>query len=103
MGPAPAELSSLFFDRTPGTPFYSPVGCPECNGTGYRGLVGVFELFEPDEMMSQAIGEGVPVEELRKIALESALRGSYSINVARTLQVLVEFKLANVRAGARGR
>ncbi len=69
MGPAPAELSSLFFDRTPRTPFYSPVGCPECNGTGYRGLVGVFELFEPDETMSQAIGEGVPVEELRKSAL----------------------------------
>jgi TonB family protein len=32
-------------------------------------------------------------EELRAAALESALKGSYSINVARTLQVLVDFKL----------
>ncbi|PYS43279.1 MAG: hypothetical protein DMG14_01380, partial [Acidobacteria bacterium] len=37
-------------------------------------------------------------EELRRAALESALRGSYSINVARTLQVLVGFRLANARA-----
>ena len=34
-------------------------------------------------------------EELRQAALESAIRGRYSINVARTLQVLVEFRLAN--------
>jgi TonB family protein len=32
-------------------------------------------------------------EELRRAALESALRGPYSINVARTLQVVVEFHL----------
>jgi TonB family protein len=32
-------------------------------------------------------------EELRAAALESAVRGNYSINVARTLQVLVDFKL----------
>jgi TonB family protein len=36
-------------------------------------------------------------EELRRAALESALKGSYSISVARTLQVLVDFKLANAR------
>jgi TonB family protein len=32
-------------------------------------------------------------EELRAAALESALKGVYSINVARTLQVLVDFRL----------
>jgi len=37
-------------------------------------------------------------EELRQAALESALRGNYSINVARSLQVLVDFKLTSARA-----
>ena len=32
-------------------------------------------------------------EELRKAGLESALRGKYNINVARTLQVIIDFKL----------
>jgi type II secretory ATPase GspE/PulE/Tfp pilus assembly ATPase PilB-like protein len=45
------------------------VGCGACDGTGYRGLIGVFELFEPTESVTQAIGAGVPVEELRRIAL----------------------------------
>jgi TonB family protein len=36
-------------------------------------------------------------EELRQTALESALISRYSINTARTLQVLVDFRLANAR------
>ena len=68
-GPVPAGIVPLFFERTPRNPFQGPVGCEECGGTGYRGLVGVFELFEPTEAVTQAIGAGVPVEELRRIAL----------------------------------
>jgi type II secretory ATPase GspE/PulE/Tfp pilus assembly ATPase PilB-like protein len=68
-GPAPASLSPLFFANPPKNPFYSAAGCAECGGTGYRGLIGVFELFEPNDTVTQAIGAGVPVEELRRIAL----------------------------------
>jgi len=67
-GAAPAALTSLYFDRTPRTLFHSPGKCDQCSGTGYRGLIGVFELFEPDAAAEQAIGAGVPVEELRRIA-----------------------------------
>jgi len=42
-------------------------------------------------------------DELRASALESALRANYSVSIARTLQVLVDFRLANARAvGQRG-
>jgi protein TonB len=41
-------------------------------------------------------------EELRQAALESAIRRNYSINVARTLQVLVEFRLADAPRYAGG-
>jgi type II secretory ATPase GspE/PulE/Tfp pilus assembly ATPase PilB-like protein len=68
-GPAPAALVPLFFDGVPATPFWSALGCASCGGSGYRGLVGVFELFEPGETAAQAIAAGVPVEELRRIAL----------------------------------
>ncbi len=67
-GPAASALTSLYFERTPRTPFYSPGSCEACSGTGYRGMIGVFELYEPDSIAMQAIGAGVPVEELRRIA-----------------------------------
>ncbi|MBI2149897.1 MAG: TonB family protein [Acidobacteria bacterium] len=43
-------------------------------------------------------------DELRRAGLESALRGSYNIDVARTLQVVVDFKLppGGVVGGVRG-
>ena len=67
-GPAASALTSLYFERTPRTPFYSPGSCEACSGTGYRGMIRVFELYEPDSTAVQAIGAGVPVEELRRIA-----------------------------------
>lgn len=30
-------------------------GCPKCNGTGYRGRTGVYELLEIDEAMAEAL------------------------------------------------
>jgi general secretion pathway protein E len=67
-GPARSDLTSLYFERTPRNLFYSPGNCEQCSGTGYRGLIGVFELFEPDPAAAQAMGAGAPVEELRRIA-----------------------------------
>lgn len=66
---APDPLTSLYFEKTPTTPFFTARGCDRCEGTGFRGLVGVYELFEPSDEVTQAIGSGVPVEEIRKRAL----------------------------------
>ena len=83
---------------------------PPQNGPGY--VVNIQPLRYPPEAAQKKIEGTVAVEltfnasgnivdsrvlsgpeELRAAALESAVRGNYSINVARTLQVLVEFKL----------
>lgn len=49
-------------------------GCPTCNGTGYRGRVGIFELFAVNEEMQQMIYEGRSVVELRAKAREAGMR-----------------------------
>jgi general secretion pathway protein E len=40
----------------------TPTGCPACNGTGYRGRTGIFELLVFDTQVREAIlagkGEG---------------------------------------------
>ena len=48
---------------------YGPVGCPECNGLGYKGRVGFFELLEVTDDVAQAISAEVPEDQLRKIAV----------------------------------
>lgn len=39
------------------TTIYEPVGCPNCNGTGYRGRVGIFEIVTLDDEAKQIIAQ----------------------------------------------
>jgi general secretion pathway protein E len=39
---------------------YAPVGCAQCNGTGYRGRTGVYELLVVDEALRELIHRGAP-------------------------------------------
>ncbi|HEX7898026.1 MAG TPA: GspE/PulE family protein [Planctomycetota bacterium] len=77
--PADARLAARYYADVPATPFYRGTGCERCDGTGYRGLVGAFELFRPDAAARAALAAGRPVEEIRRrvegpTLLEDALR-----------------------------
>jgi len=49
--------------------FYKPKGCPFCRG-GYKGRIALFEILIPTEPFWQAVFEGRPLGEIRKIAVE---------------------------------
>jgi type II secretory ATPase GspE/PulE/Tfp pilus assembly ATPase PilB-like protein len=61
-------LLRRFTDRKLGGRFARGKGCERCAGTGYFGLVGVYELFEPDLELADAIASGEPVGRLRRRA-----------------------------------
>jgi type IV pilus assembly protein PilB len=48
--------------------FYRGRGCEECNQTGYRGRMAVYELLHVDEVMRSHVVEGVSSEKLRPLA-----------------------------------
>src|SRR3989338_148639 len=48
-------------------------GCPKCNGTGYKGRVGVYEVMEITETVQKAIVSHVPEDHLRKIAIKEGM------------------------------
>jgi len=52
---------------------YGPVGCPECNGVGYKGRVGFFELMEVTDEVATAISAEVSEDTLRKVAIQSGM------------------------------
>ena len=38
--------------------FYGPIGCEECNGLGYKGRVGVYEIMVVDDAIEKLILAG---------------------------------------------
>ena len=53
--------------------FWSGQGCNFCNGTGYSGRTGVFEVLAVDETMRKMISGGVSGQELRSQALSNGM------------------------------
>lgn len=57
--PAEAQSSvATLLGVAPGTVIYEAVGCPTCNGSGYRGRIGVFEAIQVDDMVRRLINDG---------------------------------------------
>jgi type IV pilus assembly protein PilB len=51
----------------------SPKGCARCAHTGYRGRVAAAEVMVVDEDIQRAIADGVPVENMTKLAVEAGM------------------------------
>lgn len=48
-------------------------GCPQCNATGYRGRLGVYELMVVTPEIQSAIKQGEDAPEIRRLALQAGL------------------------------
>ncbi|MXR69289.1 MSHA biogenesis protein MshE [Shewanella sp. JBTF-M18] len=55
-----AWLSSISSNDFSQAKFRIGTGCQSCNGSGYRGRIGVFEILELDEQMIEAMRSGNP-------------------------------------------
>ena len=53
---------------------YKAVGCPKCQGTGYRGRQGIFELVELNNEIRELAFAKAPTTELRKAAIASGMK-----------------------------
>jgi len=71
----PAELERQGFSKEeiPNLKIYGPKGCSNCNGTGYKGRVGLYELMEVTDEVSKAINAAVPEDQLRKLAIQEGM------------------------------
>jgi len=71
----PKELLAAGYEEEDleGLVTYGAVGCPECNGLGYKGRVGFFELLEVTDEVAKAIAAEVPEDQLYKVAVKEGL------------------------------
>ncbi|HEY6273069.1 MAG TPA: type IV-A pilus assembly ATPase PilB [Terriglobales bacterium] len=68
-------------------------GCPVCNGTGYKGRAGLYEVMEVDDEMRELILIGASAVELKKKAIEHGmmtLRRSGLVKIADGVTTLEE-------------
>jgi type IV pilus assembly protein PilB len=53
---------------------YKGKGCSKCQGTGYKGRLGIFELIELNNEIRELAFSRAPTTELRKCAKASGMR-----------------------------
>ncbi len=70
------EMRALHLDasRIAEASIYNPVGCEKCRGNGYRGRMGIFELFQIDDEVRSMINGGLTTGQLRRRARELGMR-----------------------------
>lgn len=61
-------------------------GCDLCRGTGFRGRVGVYEIFEVDEDIRRLIIARAPSSEIKKLASEKGMRTLRDMAIEKILQ-----------------
>lgn len=53
---------------------YKGIGCPFCNGTGYSGRIGVYEIMEISREVRHAIISGMSADDLRDISRKNGMK-----------------------------
>lgn len=103
--PTEAEIQALGLSQADmeGQLFHAPGGCTRCEGTGYHGRVGLFELLELDASLRELIFQGASLERLRSQAESTGrLRGLLTDGARKVIagQTSVEEVLRVARSAA---
>jgi general secretion pathway protein E len=75
--PAPSHLHAALepFQRTKGKPIslFEPQGCRTCDGVGYRGRLGIYEVLVVTDRISEMIAARAPASDIRAQAVAEGM------------------------------
>lgn len=66
----PDEYETKLLKLEDNTKLYRAVGCPDCNNSGYKGRIAVYEILTVSNELREMISRGKTTEELMRVALE---------------------------------
>lgn len=79
-GPLASDTHGKRFQSIfPNINIMSPSGCDECDHTGYKGRIPLFEIITIDYQLADAIRAGESASRLREIAAQSGARSLYKV------------------------
>jgi type II secretory ATPase GspE/PulE/Tfp pilus assembly ATPase PilB-like protein len=72
--------------------FYKGNGCNECNGSGYKGRVGIYEIMEVSPNIKGLISKQVPAIQIEEAAIKEGMTRLFEdgINKAAAGQTTIE-------------
>lgn len=79
------ELEMLMMEPDADLTVYEPCGCPKCDGTGFRGRIGVYEIMEVTPPLKTIISKSGSAEDIKEKALEE---GMHTLRMSATRYVL---------------
>ena len=68
------EVEMAKGDIKPGTMLFRGKGCPACEGIGYRGRLGIYEILSMNRKLRNLLIKGAQTDELRAAAIEAGMR-----------------------------
>jgi len=71
--PDGAELLAIGIADIAGVELFRGKGCDDCRGTGYRGRIGIYELFRINDETRSLIVRRAPAGEIRRHAVEHGM------------------------------
>ncbi|MEB3201043.1 MAG: GspE/PulE family protein [Synechococcaceae cyanobacterium] len=87
-----SDESDINFYRANITRSGSEGCCSSCQGRGYSGRVGVFEILQMNETLSSAVAKRASTDQLRRLALENGMKTllGYGLDLVRQGQTTLE-------------
>ncbi len=67
------DLELLMRDPDEDLTIYEPCGCPRCDGTGFKGRIGVYEIMEVSQPLKTIISKNGSAEDIKNKALEEGM------------------------------
>ena len=53
---------------------YEPCGCPQCDNTGYKGRIGVYEIMRISSEIKRAVAARARTDEIKEMALNEGMK-----------------------------
>lgn len=72
--------------------WHTSVGCNKCNGTGFRGRIGIYELVSMNERLRRLVAENAPVKDLREAARQDGFRDFYEDGLIKASKGVTSFE-----------
>ena len=69
----PDEAEMEFLELNEATELYKAVGCQECGGTGYRGRMGIHEVFVLSSKVRAMVNRGDPADQVKEVAIKEGM------------------------------
>ena len=64
----------LGYSESQALKLYKPCGCEECDHTGYKGRIGVYEIMEITPQLKRVISHNEDAEKIKNVALENGMK-----------------------------